>query len=120
MLNVLYYLSSEEQWTAAELTERTGHARATIYRNLRTLTNRAMATKEHSRYKLREEFNGLHLFASKLRHHVHRVRIKLKSDVPETGVCDRANVTPGVLNEHYDRRSQREKMEQRRGYLDNI
>jgi hypothetical protein len=76
MLNVLYYLSSEEQWTAAELTERTGHARATIYRNLRTLTNRAMATKEHSRYKLQEEFNGLHLFAYELRHHVHRVRIK--------------------------------------------
>lgn len=76
MLNVLYYLSSEEQWTATELTERTGHARATIYRNLRTLTNRAMATKEHSRYRLREEFNDLHRFAYELRHHVHRVRIK--------------------------------------------
>lgn len=76
MLNVLYYLSSDEPWAATELAERTGHSRATIYRNLRTLTNRAMATKEHSRYRLREEFNELHLFAYELRHHVHRVRIK--------------------------------------------
>jgi len=76
VLNVLYYLSSDKPWAATELAERTGHSRATIYRNLRTLTNRAMATKEHSRYRLREEFNELHLFASELRHHAHRVRIK--------------------------------------------
>ena len=76
MLNVLYYLNSKRLWTAAELTERTGHARATIYRNLRTLTNRAMVTKERSQYALREEFNQLHLFACELRHHAHRARIK--------------------------------------------
>jgi len=76
MLNILYYFSSETPWTATELTERTGHARATIYRNLRTLTNRAMATKEHSQYRLREAFSELHLFAYELRHHIHRVRIK--------------------------------------------
>jgi DNA-binding MarR family transcriptional regulator len=76
MLNVLYYLSGDDPWTATELAERTGHARATIYRNLRTLTNRAMAIKDHSRYELTEEFDGLHVFAYELRHHVHRVRIK--------------------------------------------
>lgn len=76
MLTMLYYFSSETPSTAAELTERTGHARATIYRNLRTLTNRAMATKEHSQYRLREEFSELHHFAYELRHHLHRVRIK--------------------------------------------
>jgi len=76
MLNVLYYLRSEEPWAATELAERTGHSRATIYRNLRTLTNRAMATKKHSQYRLREEFSNLHVFAYELRHHVHRVRIK--------------------------------------------
>lgn len=76
MLNVLYYLGSEEPWTATELAERTGHSRATIYRDLRTLTNRAMATKEHSQYRLRAEFDDLHVFAYELRHHVHRVRTK--------------------------------------------
>lgn len=76
MLNVLYYLNGESPWTAAELTDRTGHSRATIYRNLRTLTNRAMATKDHSQYKLRDAFNELHRFAYELRHHLHRVKIK--------------------------------------------
>ena len=76
MVNVLYYLSSSEPWTAAELTERTGHARATIYRNLRTLTNRAMATKQRSQHRLTEDFDALHVFASEFRHHIHRVRIK--------------------------------------------
>lgn len=44
----------------------------------------------------------------------------LASDVPESVVSDRANVSTGVLDKHYDRRSEREKMEQRREYLTNI
>ena len=44
----------------------------------------------------------------------------LQSDVPETVVGDRANVTSDVIDQHYDQRSQKEKMEQRRGYLDDI
>ena len=44
----------------------------------------------------------------------------LQSDVPETVVGDRANVTPDVIDQHYDQRSQKEKMEQRRKYLDDI
>jgi len=76
MLNVLYYLSSENPWTATELAERTGHARATIYRNLRTLTNRAMVLKDRSQYRLSEKFEELHRFAYELRHHIHRVKIK--------------------------------------------
>ena len=76
MLTILYYLSSDNPWTATELTEQTGHARATIYRGLKTLTNRAIAVKRHSHYQLAEEFNDLHVFAHELRHHIHRVRIK--------------------------------------------
>lgn len=44
----------------------------------------------------------------------------LKNDLPEKVVSDRADVSEKVLDEHYDSRSQMEKMEQRRGYLENI
>jgi site-specific recombinase XerD len=44
----------------------------------------------------------------------------LSADVPETVVSDRGNVSPEILSKHYDRRSEKQKMEQRRGYLDNI
>ncbi|WP_336021515.1 tyrosine-type recombinase/integrase [Halobellus salinisoli] len=44
----------------------------------------------------------------------------LNSDIPETAVGDRANVSSDVLEKHYDRRNKKEKMEQRRKYLDNI
>lgn len=44
----------------------------------------------------------------------------LSSDVPVDVVSDRMNVSRGVLDEHYDKRSEEVKMEQRRGYLDNI
>ena len=80
MLNMLYYLDADESATATELTERTGHARATIYRNLRTLTNRAMVTKDRSHYQLRDEFAELHSFATALQHHTHRVQIAREID----------------------------------------
>lgn len=76
MLNILYYLSSDDEWTATELAEQTGHARATIYRGLRTLTNRAMAVKQHSRYSVTDAFSELHVFAYELQHHAHLTRIK--------------------------------------------
>jgi len=44
----------------------------------------------------------------------------LSEDIPETAVSDRANVSQRVLEQHYDRRSQREKMEQRRQYLERL
>jgi len=44
----------------------------------------------------------------------------LLRDVPAEIVSDRANVSQDVLDEHYDRRSKYDKMETRRGFLDNI
>lgn len=44
----------------------------------------------------------------------------LTNDVPKHVVSDRANVSTGVLDKHYDQRDQKEKMENRREYLDNI
>ena len=44
----------------------------------------------------------------------------LRNDVPDTVVSDRCNVSDEVIDQHYDRRTEHKKMEQRRGYLDNI
>lgn len=42
----------------------------------------------------------------------------LNSDMPDKVVSDRANVSPKVIEQHYDRRTEQERMEQRREYLD--
>ena len=44
----------------------------------------------------------------------------LNSDMPDKVVSDRANVSPKVIEQHYDRRTEQERMEQRRDYLDNL
>lgn len=44
----------------------------------------------------------------------------LANDVPVEIVGDRMNVSRKVLKKHYDRRTEEVKLEQRRGYLDNI
>lgn len=44
----------------------------------------------------------------------------LNSDMPDKVVSDRANVSQAVIDQHYDRRTEREKMEQRREYLDEL
>lgn len=44
----------------------------------------------------------------------------LTEDVPTEVVSDRMNVSRDVLEQHYDRRSEEVKLEQRRGYLDNV
>lgn len=44
----------------------------------------------------------------------------LRQDVPEKVVSDRMNVSQDVLDQHYDRRTEDEKTEQRRQFLDNI
>lgn len=44
----------------------------------------------------------------------------LSEDLPESFAVSRANVSPEILSAHYDRRSQRKKMSQRRKYLDDF
>jgi integrase len=44
----------------------------------------------------------------------------LNNEMPDKVVSDRANVSPEVIEQHYDRRSERERMEQRREYLDDL
>jgi hypothetical protein len=46
--------------------------------------------------------------------------LDVQHTVPEQVVSARANVSMAVLDEHYDRRTEREKMEQRRKYLNQI
>lgn len=44
----------------------------------------------------------------------------LAEDVPEKVVSDRMNVGREVLDKHYDERTEQQRVEQRRGYLDNL
>lgn len=44
----------------------------------------------------------------------------LNNKMPDKVVSDRANVSQAVIDQHYDRRTEREKMEQRREYLDDL
>jgi hypothetical protein len=44
----------------------------------------------------------------------------LTEDIPEKVISDRMNVGEDVLDKHYDRRSEEVKVEQRRGYLEDV
>jgi site-specific recombinase XerD len=44
----------------------------------------------------------------------------LRNDVPKAVVSDRGDVSPDVLDEHYNQMTEEEKMEQRRGYLEDL
>lgn len=76
MLTLLYYLNSSTAKSAATLVQESGLARSTVYRLLNTLTKRAIVVKDHSQYRLVDEFAGLHEFSTQLRHHLHLVKVR--------------------------------------------
>nr|WP_226005679.1 hypothetical protein [Natrinema salinisoli] len=45
---------------------------------------------------------------------------RLREDFPEKIVSDRCDVSSEVLERHYDRRTDREKMEQRRNFIEDL
>ena len=60
--------------------------------------------------------------SSKSPHPIRRGAITawLRADVPDTVVGDRASTSPEVLDKHYDERTEHQKMQQRRRYLNNV
>jgi integrase len=60
--------------------------------------------------------------SSKSPHAIRRGAIThwLRSDVPERVVSDRASTSPEVMSTHYDKRTEREKSEQRRQFLEDV
>ncbi|TMT85810.1 site-specific integrase [Haloterrigena sp. H1] len=67
--------------------------------------------------------NAAHMCPSSIApHDIRRSAIThaLREDAPVTAVSDRSNVSPDVLDKHYDQMTAEEKMDKRRGYFDNI
>ncbi|USZ73225.1 tyrosine-type recombinase/integrase [Natronosalvus halobius] len=48
------------------------------------------------------------------------ITYQLREDIPEEIVSDRCNVSSDILDRHYDRRTDREKMEQRRDFITDL
>lgn len=70
---------------------------------------------------MREDSKASGCPSSRSPHGVRRGSITqhLRDGVPEEVVTDRMNVSSDVLDQHYDQRSERERMETRREFLDN-
>lgn len=108
------------------LTTREGRAsgsciRATIYTLTRPCTFRECPHEEYDpeTCKATEYIHASKCPSSRSPHDVRSgaITAHLLDDVPVEIVSDRMNVTQDVLDRHYDRRSEREKMEQRREFL---
>ncbi|MDG5778237.1 transcriptional regulator TrmB [Haloarculaceae archaeon H-GB2-1] len=76
MLKLLYHVSSDDWKSAATIIDESGHPKSTVYRHLKTLRNRAIVLKERRSYRLADEFELLHVFATELQHHRHRHRVR--------------------------------------------
>ena len=74
---ILLYHLTEEPILGPTLVDRSRLSKATAYRHLDTLLNRAIVLKDESRYWLAEDFADLHTFAVELHHHLHRRQLEV-------------------------------------------
>jgi len=71
---VLYFL--DEPRTVADLADMTDNYRNTVNRVINRFRDRGIATKDNSRYRLNDNFQLLHTFATEYVHHLHRQTIE--------------------------------------------
>lgn len=74
---ILLYHLSQEPIRGPTLVDRSQLSRATVYRHLDTLLNRAIVLKDESRYWLAGDFVDLHTFAVELYHQRHRRQLEV-------------------------------------------
>mgnify|MGYP006288687403 CR=1 FL=1 len=74
---VLLYHLSKEPIRGPTLVDRSQLSRATVYRHLDKLLNRAIVLKDGSRYWLAKDFVDLHTFAVELSHQRHRRQLEV-------------------------------------------
>lgn len=104
------------------------YARTSIRRMVYQVTQPCFSTNECPHGKEIEtcehrEFESTNLCPSSIApHDIRRGAIThfLLNDVPENIVGGRMNVSADVLDKHYEKRTEEQRMEQRRGYLDNV
>lgn len=101
-----------------------GTIRDTIYRVSRPciIGVECPHDRDESSCEALETYQGSKCPSSRSPHAVRRGAITrmLRQGVPEEVVSDRSNATPDVLEQHYDERSERERAERRREFLNDV
>jgi integrase len=101
-----------------------GTIRETVYRVTRPciVGRECPHGRDESECEALESYQSSKCPSSRSPHTIRRGAITrmLRKGVPEEVVSDRSNATPDVLEQHYDQRSERERAERRREFLDDV